>query len=256
MRTLFALLVIAVGVAGWWISDGSPTGDRATERIAAQAQAPAGASARRFGRAAPRLEAAAGPKAGRAAVDGVLGDIAPAIQVDERDLSAAYFELLELLRSDSDAVAALEAMLTELDASSSALGISVAALVRLGTPESQEALVRMIDARQGDEEYLRQLVPVIGFSQEPTPELEGRLLALAEDHPEHPTGDMAHLAIGNLASQVHKTDPERSDRIVRSYGDKLAECDEPAQIEGYLAVLGNAAPASLTKSACRVGSSE
>jgi hypothetical protein len=153
-----------------------------------------------------------------------------------------YFELLEQVRTRPEIIAKLEGMLATEHGSKPMAQTAAGALAGAGTPESQSALVRILDKRKDDRYFLDMLVPTMGFAKKPTAELEGALKRLASDGQSTEIRDLAHLAIGVSANRMAKDEPARAKRIVDDYDGKL-KAARPEELSTYLSVLGNAGTA-------------
>jgi hypothetical protein len=157
----------------------------------------------------------------------------------EGAMADAYFALLKALRKDPAMLAAVEEMLRTADRHAPETRVAVGALIAVGTPEAQDALIRLTDVHKGDVEFLELLVPSMGFVERPTQALEGALHALTTDvRPD--IRSMADLSMGVVAATLDVTDPARARRIVDQYGAKLTASANPAELHAALSVLGNA----------------
>lgn len=198
-------------------------------------------------RAAP--PAAAGPTpalavAARIDVTGVLRAIAEA-QGPEREKLAqdAHFTLVGALRDDpAAATAALEQYLATAGGRDTGARVAVGALVAVGAPPMQDALVRLVETRAGDADFVRLAMPSIGFLAQPTVRTETALRTLA-DTGEPGARATARLAVGIMAGKLAVDEPARASAIVDGYAARLAEARTADERGAYLDALGNAATA-------------
>jgi len=174
---------------------------------------------------------------------------------DEADFdharSRVFVEMRTQIRANPALIKKLEAMLATADRDKPLASLAVGALAAAGTADAQAALVRLVDRRKGDVAFLELLVPTMGFTTRPTPELEGALRRLASsDAPDEVRG-MAHLALGTTVSRLQTDDPARARRIIDAYDAKLARAASSDELGTYLSVLGNAGTADAAKVVAR-----
>jgi hypothetical protein len=158
----------------------------------------------------------------------------------DRAHQEAYSALVAALRSDPEAtLAELEAFLADADPTKLSTQIAIGALVAVGTPEMQRALVRLVDARATDEAFARGAIPVIGFLLQPTVETENALRGFARDGQSEAMQMTSHLALGTMASRLASRDPQRASAIVDDYATRLASAQTVDERRRWLMVLGN-----------------
>jgi hypothetical protein len=176
-----------------------------------------------------------------ATLDDLLGGLATAGgERLEVSMKESYFALVEALRARPDLVLAVEAMLATADREDPQARVALGALVGAGTPEAQAALGRLLDTRRGDDDFVKLLVPSVGFLEHPTPAIEGAVRSLADSDPRPQIRTMAGLSVGIMASHLDATDPARARAIVADVDTRLAAATTTTELTAQLAVLGNA----------------
>jgi HEAT repeat protein len=154
------------------------------------------------------------------------------------DQQSAHTALVAALQRDPvGTLAALEAFLRDADPQSDLARTAVAALVAVGTPEMQAALVELVDARITDTDFVKLVVPTLGFLAAPTRETEAAVRNLTTDQAPEATRHTAHLTLGTMASRV---DGARATAIVEDYAARLAKAPTADERRRWLSVLGNA----------------
>ncbi|MBA3458739.1 MAG: HEAT repeat domain-containing protein [Deltaproteobacteria bacterium] len=195
--------------------------------------APAEASAPTARASAPREPT----RVAQPALDRLLGGL------DERsvDPQAAHHALIEALQRDpAGTLSMLEAHLADADPKGQAARTIVGALVQVGTPEIQVALVQLVDARVDDTAFVKLVVPTLGFLAKPTVATEDAVRALTSDTAPEATRINAHLTLGVMASRFSDGDVPRGTAIVDGYAARLAEAKTVDERARWLSVLGNA----------------
>lgn len=163
------------------------------------------------------------------------------VLVEGVDPQAAHEALLEALRRDpAGTLAVLESFLADADPRQEATRTVVGALVAAGTPEIQEALVQLVDARVDDTAFVKLVVPTLGFLAKPTVATERAVRALTEDSAPEATRINAHLTLGVMASRFGGGDVPRGTAIVEDYAARLAAAKTDDERRRWLSVLGNA----------------
>jgi HEAT repeat protein len=251
MRTRILIAAIAaalVAVIAALLAGGTTSAPFAPRSAAVGAAAPGAGSA-----AAPTrslaLPAADGPAP---TLDALLGGLTSA--GDEAlgpAMKDAYFALVEALRGNPELVTAIEVLLATADREDPQARVALGALVGAGTPEAQAALGRLLDARRGDADFVKLIVPSVGFLDHPTPAIEAAVRALASDDPRPQIRTMAGLSVGIMASHLDVTDPARARAIVADIDARLLAAATPADIGAQLTVLGNAGTADAGRVATR-----
>lgn len=161
----------------------------------------------------------------------------------QNEVAAIYFELVSRIGAHPQIIAALEAMLKTGDRDEPAVRIAVGALAGAGTPAAQSALMRLLEARKDDATFLDLLVPTMGMAKRPTPALQDSLRQLARSDQPLEVRQMAHLAMGTSAAQLHANEPARARGVVEEYDLALRDARSAEDIGTYLSVLGNAGTA-------------
>jgi hypothetical protein len=198
------------------------------------------------------LPTAGAESARDATLDDLLGGLATAGgERLEVSMKESYFALVEALRARPDLVLAVEAMLATADREDPQARVALGALVGAGTAEAQAALGRLLDARRGDADFVKLLVPSVGFLEHPTPAIEQAVRTLAADDPRPQIRTMAGLSVGIMASHLDATDPARARAIVADIDARLRAATTPADLGAQLTVLGNAGTADAGQVASR-----
>jgi hypothetical protein len=154
------------------------------------------------------------------------------------DAQSAHTALVAALQRDpAGTLAALEAFLRDADPQSDLARTAVAALVAVGAPEMQASLVALVDARVADTDFVKLVVPTLGFLAAPTRETEAAVRNLTTDSAPEATRHTAHLTLGTMASRV---DGQRATAIVEDYAARLAKAPTSDERRRWLSVLGNA----------------
>jgi len=157
------------------------------------------------------------------------------------DPKAAHDALLAALERDPvGTLAVLQRFLADADPRDPAARTVVGALVAVGTPEIQESLVQLVERRSEDTEFVKLVVPTLGFLPKPTVATEHAVRALAADTAPAATQINAHLTLGVMASRFDGSDAPRGTAIVDEYAGKLAAATTPEDRKRWLSVLGNA----------------
>ncbi len=153
----------------------------------------------------------------------------------------AYRALVERLRNDPEAtIAELEQFLGDADPTKLSTQVAIGALVGVGTPATQAALIRVIRGRDGDEGFALAAIPVVGFLATPTAETEAAIRALAQGGATERVQNSSHLALGTMASRLAHGEAGRATAIVADYAARLAAAETPNDRRRWLMVLGNA----------------
>jgi hypothetical protein len=249
MRTRILIAAIAAALAAVIAAllAGGATSARVAARTTAAATAGAAAPARPLA-----LPVTAGTDHPAASLDDLLGGLATA--GDERlelAMKESYFALVEALRDDPALIAAVEALLATADRDAPDARVALGALVGAGTAEAQAALGRLLDVRRGDADFVKLLVPSVGFLEHPTPAIEQAVRTLAADDPRPQIRTMAGLSVGIMASHLDATDPARARAIVADVDARLRAANTPAELGAQLTVLGNAGTADAGQVASR-----
>jgi hypothetical protein len=159
----------------------------------------------------------------------------------ERLHQEAYQSLVAALRSDPAAtLAELERFLADADPSKLSTQIAIGALVAVGTPEMQRALVRLVEARATEDDFARGAIPVMAFLQSPTVETEQAIRAFTRDDRSEAMQSTSHLALGIMATHLADDQTARSSAIVADYAARLGSSETTADKKRWLQVLGNA----------------
>jgi hypothetical protein len=250
MRTRILIAAIAAALAAViaaLLAGGAPSPRAAARTAAATDTGGAAAPARPLA-----LPVTAGTDRPAASLDALLGGLATA--GDERlelAMKESYFALVEALRDDPALIAAVEALLATADRDAPDARVALGALVGAGTAEAQAALGRLLDVRRGDADFVKLLVPSVGFLEHPTPAIEEAVRTLAADDPRPQIRTMAGLSVGIMASHLDATDPARARAIVADVDARLRAATTPAELGAQLTVLGNAGTADAGQVASR-----
>lgn len=157
------------------------------------------------------------------------------------DPQAAHEALLEALERDpAGTLAVLQDFLADADPRQQATRTVVGALVAVGTPEMQDALVRLVDGRIDDAGFVKLVVPTLGFLARPTVATEEAVRVLSTDAAPEATRMNAHLTLGVMASRFSHGDAPRGTAIVERYAAQLATAKTDDERRRWLSVLGNA----------------
>ncbi len=176
-------------------------------------------------------------------IDDVLAGLVAATSDDERRrLSREAHEALvaALQRDPERTLAALESWVTIADPAQLATQVAVGAMVAVGTPAIQHALVELIDARGDDAGFVRLALPTMAFLAKPTPATENAVRGWTSDAQPERTQTMAHLALGTMATHLADGESDRSVAIVDEYAARLASATSATDRARWLQVLGNA----------------
>jgi len=149
--------------------------------------------------------------------------------------------------ADPRVLAAVEEMLVGADPTTAEARVAVGALTGAGTPEAQAVMLRLLAARGGDVDFMRLLIPTMGFAVNPGRELEDALRTTAGNHDQASVRTVASLALGAVAAHVATSDPARAHKIVDEYRGKLSVASDLAAIDDSLEVLGNAGTAEVVQ---------
>lgn len=153
----------------------------------------------------------------------------------------AYRSLVDALRADPLGMTAeLEAFLADADPREVSTQTALGALVAVGTPEMQQALVRLVDKRAADDAFARGAIPVMAFLKQPTVATEDAIRAYTRDGHSEAMQSTSHLALGIMATQLATGETGRSTAIVADYATRLASAETAADRKRWLLVLGNA----------------
>lgn len=225
-RTILALLVAGGAIAVVGLA--SPRGDGHAQtagddtRGAAVAVRPT----------PPALETPAGDPVVRGTLD-ALGT------QDQRQ--RAHFALVEALHRDpARTTAELERVLGGVAADQPQARVAIGALVAVGTPEIQAALVRVIEARDHDERFMELLLPSVGFLARPTPATETAVRSVSASRVPETVRTAADLTLGIMAGHLARVEPARAAAIVDGYAARLARATGIEERSQLLLVLGNA----------------
>lgn len=176
-------------------------------------------------------------------LDDVLGELAAATTDDDRRRLSreTHDALVAALERDPDGtLAVLEAWVATADPAQLATQVAIGAMVAVGTPAIQSALVTWIDTRSGDEAFVRLALPTIAFLGKPTLDTETAVRAWTSEVQPERTRTMAHLALGTMATQLATGESARSSAIVDEYAARLASASTATERARWLQVLGNA----------------
>jgi|GEM_PF-2952092 len=160
----------------------------------------------------------------------------------------ALSRAVEALASRSPEVAVVVADAARgWDAESPVLAVTAAALARAGSAPAQDALIDLLVAREAESSAVLAVLPALGRTAAPAERTEATLRRLAGSS-EPRVASTAHLALGNLARRLVRSEPERAHAVGRWAADALARAlaiaSDGAEAAHWLRVLGNAGPAA------------
>lgn len=166
---------------------------------------------------------------------------AATIDDERRQLSRELHEALvdALQRDPEGALAQLKPWLMEADSSQRATQLALGAMVAVGSPTIQSALVGLVEARSDDASFVRTALPTLSFLAQPTRETENAVRGWTGPGHDERMQSMAHLSLGTMASHLATGDAARSSAIVDEYATRLSSSSEPSERARWLQVLGN-----------------
>ena len=135
-------------------------------------------------------------------------------------------------------------LLVTADAQSLTMQILSGALSAVGNSQAQTALANTIKTRSQDWDALYVLIPSLGSVNNPNNEAEDILNKLAFNSQDKRIASTAQLALGTVAYNLTQTSPNRTNKIVKQFVQKLSREKSEEKIIQYLLVLGNTGSAN------------
>lgn len=152
-----------------------------------------------------------------------------------------YLKFKALVYLQPDSSKTLGQLLATAKAQSLTMQILSGALSAVGNPEAQTALANTIKAHSKNWDILYGLIPSLGSVKNPTQQAEDTLSQLAFNSNDQRISSTAQLALGTMAYNLSETSPNRANKIVKKFVQKLSKEKSESQIRQYLLVLGNTA---------------
>jgi hypothetical protein len=137
-------------------------------------------------------------------------------------------------------LAELERFLADADPGKAETQVAVGALVAVGTPEMQQALARLVEARAHDDKFAQLAIPTMAFLATPTVATETAIRSFTRADRSETMQSTSHLALGIMATQLSKGETARAAAIVDEYAQRLAGARTTEDRRRWMQVLGNA----------------
>ncbi len=176
-----------------------------------------------------------------ATLETLLADLkkAEASSDSNQNHTPLYLKLKALVYLQPETSQTLGKLLLKADAQSLTMQILSGALSAVGNSQAQTALANTINARSQDWDALYVLIPSLGSVNNPTQEAENILNQLAFNSNDERIASTAQLALGTVAYNLTQTSPNRANKIVKQFVQKLSKTKSEEQTRQYLLVLGN-----------------
>ncbi|MEM6755089.1 MAG: HEAT repeat domain-containing protein, partial [Cyanobacteria bacterium P01_C01_bin.38] len=183
---------------------------------------------------------------GDATLESLLADLkqAEASSDENQNNTPLYLKLKALVYLQPETSQTLGKLLVTADAQSLTMQILSGALSAVGNSQAQTALVNTINARSQDWDAMYVLIPSLGSINNPNDEAEDILNKLAFNSQDERIASTAQLALGTVAYNLTQTAPNRTNKIVKQFVQKLSREKSEQQIIQYLLVLGNTGSAN------------
>jgi len=180
---------------------------------------------------------------GDATVEALLAELRQREKRGERN-DGLVRKLEALFRLEPEACRTCEAFLRERPSDAPAFQMAWSALALAGGPEAQEAMVRILRARQPDPGAFAPLLNAVAFVARPSPPLVAavRDAALGSGAAD-PTAPSALLVLGALARNLGPDRPAEAREIVTALAGELSRTTSAARQQRLLLALGNASSA-------------
>jgi hypothetical protein len=176
---------------------------------------------------------------GNATLESLLTDLGAAEAAHGKYPVSLFLNFKSLIYLHPESCKSIANVLAAADAESLTMGVLGGALVAIGHKEAQAALVSVANAKRDDLRSLLALIPALGGLAEPTKETEEILRTFAAESTHPDIRATAELALGSLAGNLIVSSPDRADRIVREFIQKLESSPAEGEIQRFLHVLGN-----------------
>lgn len=179
---------------------------------------------------------------GDATLESLLADLEKAEASPDKNQNSTplYLKFKALIYVHPESSATLGKRLAAANAKSLTMQILAGALSAVGHTQAQSALVTAIQSHQQDWLAMSILIPSLATVNSPTQEAEDVLRNLAFNSKEERTASTAQLALGAMARNLAQNSPERANKIVEQFVQKLQTAKNDEQTRQYLLVLGNA----------------
>ena len=183
---------------------------------------------------------------GDATLESLLADLkqAEASSDENQNNTPLYLKLKALVYLQPETSETLGKLLVTADAQSLTMQILSGALSAVGNSQAQTALANTIKTRSQDWDALYVLIPSLGSVNNPNNEAEDILNKLAFNSQDERIASTAQLALGTVAYNLTQTSPNRTNKIVKQFVQKLSREKSEEKIIQYLLVLGNTGSAN------------
>ena len=183
---------------------------------------------------------------GDATLESLLADLkqAEASSDENQNNTPLYLKLKALVYLQPETSETLGKLLVTADAQSLTMQILSGALSAVGNSQAQTALANTIKTRSQDWDALYVLIPSLGSVNNPNNEAEDILNKLAFNSQDKRIASTAQLALGTVAYNLTQTSPNRTNKIVKQFVQKLSREKSEEKIIQYLLVLGNTGSAN------------
>jgi len=168
---------------------------------------------------------------------------AEAVQDSRYSSTPLFLKYKALIYLHPESCESLGKVLSSAASGSKTMHILAMALSAVAHAEAQAALVSAIRAHSQDKPALYELLPSLGTVEQSTPSAEDALRALAFNSQEPEIASAARLSLGAQARRLAEKSPERAQKIVESFIEKIESLSSPELIRQLLLALGNAGSA-------------
>ncbi len=151
-----------------------------------------------------------------------------------------YLKLKALALIKPTEIGALTETLRNAPASSLAMELIAGALIAVGTPEAQNAIVALMQSRISEPEVLEALIPPLTLTSPATRNTRQFLKTLTEQSDNPTVRTLAILALGNAARNTRELDPPAASHFEKDAIGALRKSEDPDEKIRWLAALGNA----------------